>query len=826
MAVMGRPHRAFGVLALVAACSPDPIVEPPPRYEPCCLEPAPEVCFAHLEIEEFSGPWNVQRNISPYYGQGFAISPGVGVADTVLRAEVQLVPGRYVVWTRGFRDHLAREWQVSVDGSTVAATHGSFAGAPGYAWVRAGEVDVTSTLAEVVVHDAGASFEVADAIALSSDLDYDPLDDEDDWRVLDRDFATDMLRDDVLDRMARARAEIPIAADPQTFDARRGELRARIRESMGLRDLPERTPLDAEVVGTVSFDGYRIEKLRFESRPGVVVTAHVYVPDGPGPFPVVVSPIGHYYVYGKSSPYVAPRAHGLAKLGYASLVYDAFGQGERDVGGHSHDEGWRLALTGQSNLSIMVWDTMRAIDYLETRSDIDTTRLAVTGASGGGLNSLYTSIVDDRISASLPVVFVTGFEDIVIAGGPHDPCTYQWGVAGYTNMGEMAGLFAPKPQLLMAGDRDVYFPADGTRRAYEQANQIYSLFGADDDVRLFVAQSDHEYHLSMRERLYGFVEEHLSSRGDGAPIPEPSFALPNPGEARLRVFDGAFPNDRNPRSLAEQWAIEAIDRLPSPDETSAATLRSSLIATLHPGAVEFVPEIVEIDAYTNPSGVRIERLRIDVDPGIALAAYVKPGSVGSPAIVIVDGGGLTRPEIVLEPAPEDLTIVYVAPRGDGESAWNEHLATANNFMLGDTLLAQRASDVAKVGRALKRYGPTAGAPIGLLALGEHAALTAAFSQAMYGAYDAASIGPVMSTFMESFQRELPMATRVFGLLKHGDMPQVLWLAAERPLQLVLTSESHTLYHRDDWVDAVADRAQQTDSLTRTSGLTWLADQLR
>lgn len=822
--------RAYGCLVglALAACTSDPIDQPPPpRYEPCCTpdpEDPPDVCFAHLEIEEFSGPWNVQRNIAPFYGQGFATSPSAGVADTVMRAEVKLTAGRYVVWTRGFRDFLPRDWRVSVNGSTLAATHQAFGGAPGYVWVRAGEVDVDAELAEVVVHDVGESFEVADAIAMSSDLDYDPHEDEDAWRVIDVPLATTMMKDSVLDRMARTRADIPVAATAQAFERRREEVRARVLESMGLLETPTRNDLDAQIVGTIELDGYRIEKLRCESRPGIIVTAHVYVPEGPGPFPVVVSPIGHYYAYAKASPYVAPRAHGLAKLGFASLVYDAFGQGERDVGGHSHDEGWRLGLTGHSNLSIMVWDTMRAIDYLETRSDIDTSRIAVTGASGGGLNSLYTSIADERISASLPVVYVTGFEDIVDADLLHDACTYQWGVAGYTNMGEMAGLFAPKPQLMMAGDRDPLFPSDGTLRQHDQATQIYALYDADEDVRVFVAQSDHEYHLSMRERLYGFVTEHFGP-GDGAPIPEPAFTLPNPADSNLRVYErGYIDTPETPRSLAQRWAEDAIAALPPPEQVSVTALRTAIESTLLPRKIDYVPEVTEVAPYVTASGESITRLRFDVDPGIALGGFIRAAGPGAPVVVVVDGGGITRPEPILARAPEDVTLVYVAPRGDGESSWNEDLATNDYYMLGEALLAQRALDIAKVRRALRSYPATADSAVGLLALGEHAALYAAFAQAMYLEYDAVALGPVMTTFMETFLRTVPAMTRVFGLLEHADMPQVLWLAGEQPMSVVLANDVYRQY-AGPWVGALDGRVRIADDASFDAGVAWLTETL-
>ena len=105
------------------------------------------------------------------------------------------------------------------------------------------------------------------------------------------------------------------------------------------------------------------------------------MPDGDGPFPLVLNPVGHWGD-AKNEETPAARNRGLAKLGYIAITYDPFGQGERNVPGNNHQEAWRLALTGRTNMPIMVHDTIRALDYMLTRSDVDGGFVAISSCPG------------------------------------------------------------------------------------------------------------------------------------------------------------------------------------------------------------------------------------------------------------------------------------------------------------------------------------------------------------------------------------------------------------------------------------------------------------
>src|SRR5262249_1203950 len=174
--------------------------------------------------------------------------------------------------------------------------------------------------------------------------------------------------------------------------------------------LPERHALSPVVVRTTQRDGYRIENVMFESRPNFWVTGNLYIPDGKGPFPAVISPCGHYQLARMDPEYQFAYLN-MVKAGFVVLGYDPIGQGERrqywnpETGQSDFtvptDEpsmpGQVLLLMGQDLTHYRVWDGMRAIDYLETRAEVDPKRIGCAGHSGGGTLTLFISALDERV---------------------------------------------------------------------------------------------------------------------------------------------------------------------------------------------------------------------------------------------------------------------------------------------------------------------------------------------------------------------------------------------------------------------------------------------
>ncbi|MBE7559299.1 acetylxylan esterase [bacterium] len=288
--------------------------------------------------------------------------------------------------------------------------------------------------------------------------------------------------------------------------------------------MPERTPLHARVTGTLSGEGYHVEKVMFESRPGFWVVGNLYLPDGEGPFPAMVNPIGHWGA-GKAVMQVQSRCMGLARRGVAALALETVGAMERAAPGNDHDVGLASVLVGQTDVGVQVWDAMRAVDYLQSRPEIDANRIGSTGVSGGGLITLYLAALDERIVCAVPVCYVVTYDSLWSTGIWHCVCSHLPGLLTRADMGQVAGLIAPRPLLFMHGTQDDMFLTWGAQLAYREAREVYGRYGAEERIGIFESDCPHDYNQEMRERMYGFVGKWLQGAGGEAPQAEAAYAL-------------------------------------------------------------------------------------------------------------------------------------------------------------------------------------------------------------------------------------------------------------------------------------------------------------
>ncbi len=278
---------------------------------------------------------------------------------------------------------------------------------------------------------------------------------------------------------------------------------------------PEKTPLNPRITGTVERDGYRIENVIFESRPGFLVTANLYLPKGkPLPAPAVVGACGHS-TNGKAEEAYQSFSQGLARQGYVVLIYDPIGQGERlqypdgkggstiGVGVREHIQaGNQQFLVGESIASWRAWDGIRALDYLLTRKEVDSKRVGVTGNSGGGTMTTWLCGVESRWSMAAPSCFVTTFRRNLENELPADTeqCPPDVLAAGLDHSDFLAAM-APKPVIILAKERD-FFDGRGVEQAYARLKKLYRLLGAEENIGLFVGPTYHGYSQENREAMY------------------------------------------------------------------------------------------------------------------------------------------------------------------------------------------------------------------------------------------------------------------------------------------------------------------------------------
>ena len=212
-------------------------------------------------------------------------------------------------------------------------------------------------------------------------------------------------------------------ADRAGYDAYRKAMYAKMMSALG--EWPARTPLNAKTVATLKRDGYRIEKVIFESMPNLFVTANLFVPDGDGKRPAIVMSCGHADE-GKDCDIYLRACVIAVKQGFVALMYDPYEQGERrefaGVGSTKHHNviGIKSSLLGWSMPMLRIWDGMRAIDYAESRPEVDKDRIGFMGQSGGGTMTALMTAADWRLKATAPSCYLTSLRHLCESMGPQD----------------------------------------------------------------------------------------------------------------------------------------------------------------------------------------------------------------------------------------------------------------------------------------------------------------------------------------------------------------------------------------------------------------------
>ncbi|MHB1081513.1 MAG: alpha/beta hydrolase family protein [Prosthecobacter sp.] len=307
----------------------------------------------------------------------------------------------------------------------------------------------------------------------------------------------------------------------------------RIRECFG--PLPEKTPLNAKVTKTLERDGYRIENIVFESRPGYMVTGNLYLPtNSKGKVPGVIGVCGHS-LNGKAAEAYQSFAQGLARQGQACFLIDPVGQGERfqylneklgsRLGGGTteHNQmGAPQALVGEFLGTWFAWDGIRALDYLITRPEIDTKHLGITGNSGGGTQTTWLCGLEPRFTMGAPSCFVTTFRRDAENELPQDmeQCPPRVLAQDLDHCDFLAAM-APKPVIILAQEKD-FFDNRGSTESYERLKKLYTLLGKPENIQLHIGPDPHGYTQSNREAMYRFFG---NATGIPAAAAEPAMTI-------------------------------------------------------------------------------------------------------------------------------------------------------------------------------------------------------------------------------------------------------------------------------------------------------------
>lgn len=443
-------------------------------------------------------------------------------------------------------------------------------------------------------------------------------------------------------------------AAPETiedWEERKVELRRQLWESLGEFPRDERPPLNARITGTVDHGDHIVEKVLYESLPGLYVTALVYIPkqlDGPAPAVMCVN--GHWSG-AKSMPLIQERCMGLAKMGVIAFCQDVIGTGERqNFSGtppttyHGFYRGAVPRIVDRSLLGYIMYECTRGMDYLLTRDDVDPHRVMCTGASGGGKQSMFFPALDDRLAGSVPVCYVGSYQAHM--GATACVGEVPTNILRYSNQWEILALHAPRPLLCINASRDV--PVFLPRHMYDALDRtaaVYELYGAADAVRGVEVDSGHDYNLEMRQIMYRHVARHLLEDESRA-IEEPD-NLPVEPDAVLQV--GLPEDSETMQSLTYRRARElTAEFTPPADSDEWLQQRTRIYDYLETEMFGGFPDAAQCRSSLirelQHNGCDVEHWTLEPEPGILLPAVLsipqidRPSS-GLPAVLVVDEDG-------------------------------------------------------------------------------------------------------------------------------------------------------------------------------------------
>ncbi len=322
------------------------------------------------------------------------------------------------------------------------------------------------------------------------------------------------------------------------WQRRRPEIRRQLLYMLGLDPMPARTPLRARTTGQFEREGYRVEKIVFESMPGLYITGNLYLPTTrQGRVPAVLYACGHSPDPAGAKAIYQRNGIWLARYGFATLIIDPLHYGEVPGIHHgTHNLGmWYWQSLGYSPIGPEVWSAMRALDYLETRPEVAAGQFAITGGSGGGAVSWYTAAVDERIRVAVPRCATWTCENQAAENAVRENCDCMYFPNTYQlDFPVLGALIAPRPLKILNAMRDQMFPRGGYKDVYRRSRVIYDILGASDRIDEFEEDVPHRDTPAFRKNNYEWINRWLDA---GRP-PFEEEDVKTEESSTLRVLDG------------------------------------------------------------------------------------------------------------------------------------------------------------------------------------------------------------------------------------------------------------------------------------------------
>ena len=634
--------------------------------------------------------------------------------------------------------------------------------------------------------------------------------------------------------------------DVKTLDdwqTKRLVYRKQLFEMLGLDPFPEKTDLKPVITGKVEHEEFIVEKIHYQSKPGLYVTGNLYIPKGlEKPAPAILYVCGHGAVkkdgisYGNKVRY-QHHAAWFARNGYVCLVIDTLQLGEIEAIHHGtyRYKMWWWNSRGYTPAGVEAWNCIRALDYLQMRKEVDGNRIGVTGRSGGGAYSWWISALDDRIKAAVPVAGITDLQNHVVDGCVEGHCDCMYLVNTYCwDYPLVAALVAPRPLLISNSDKDTIFPLDGVVRLHEKVRKIYKLYDAEKNLGLHITEGPHKD--TQELRIHAFVWFNRFLKGENPLIDKPAVPFFEP--VQLKVFD-KLPTDQINTRIHESF----VPKAPQPSLPQSAgewvKLRNAWMKTLQeksfrpwPRQSQVCPLNVSRIFFVKRDDVRFSALDFTSQPNVRLRLYLAcQAGLDKPETVVLNvlneqgwAEWLAAMRVGFAEELNDQTLpepdknafkryrrmftnnkymlAYLAPRGIGPTAWNtgerKQTQIRRRFMLlGQTIDGMRVWDVRRAIQTLRSIDLTGAMPMTLQAKDRMASVV------LYASLFEPDIIRLDLWNLPKTHRDGPSFLNV---LRYLDLPQAVAMAAERTkIRLYQKDNSawrfpQTLVKKLDWHD--------------------------
>jgi hypothetical protein len=514
----------------------------------------------------------------------------------------------------------------------------------------------------------------------------------------------------------------------QKFDILRREQREKMTKRIG--GFPERTPLNAKVIGIIQREGYRVEKIIFESRPGMFVTANLYLPDEsrfPAPYPASIEVCGHSKA-GKNAPKYQRVALLCAKNGVAVLVIDPIGQGERCQSSEEEPSqegtpvknhlrmGVNTILLGRGLAAFEIWDAMRALDYLDTRSDIRKDGYGSLGNSGGGTQSIMLAALDDRIKATATCCYLSNFRDQTMWRllADSEQLIFSQLSDGFNHASYP--LLSGNPVLMLARRNDM-IPFSGTLDTARLLSEVGGNLGRKGYYSIIDAPGPHGYNEKLMRATSTFMA--FKMRGENAVFDEPEFDATKqdfgPDATELWcVPDGRVMSMKGFKSVYS-YLQDELDGVLSARVNRSKESTAKMVRTIADIDERRVRQRTVLSESQLTNGTRVIRTFYEVSDGykMPVVEIIPLGSEQfSPIVIAADGGKTNSAELVKANVGKALFVADLcacgetgAPRHHYVCRYDDEETAKMLYLLGSSLVGRRAGELIALGKeALRRFG--------------------------------------------------------------------------------------------------------------------------